>query len=221
MPSLEQASAWYSAADAVHGFDHIWRVYHLAQRIARVEGADLRIVSAAALLHDVNAEQAVADEKQQKKNLEESRVEHHKTATIFALEVLQEEAWQAGDIQAVQHCIRSHRFRDISEQPRTLEAQVLFDADKLDAIGAIGVARAIAYAAKAGAPAFCQPSPTFMATGKLEAGEQHSAYHEYLFKLKKIRSRLYTITGKNLAEARHRGMVDFFEELKAESLGEA
>lgn len=220
MPSLEQARNWYSATDPVHGFDHVLRVYHLSQRIARIEGADQRIVSAAALLHDYGGDQPALQSSGNPAQSAESRANHHQTATEFSHEVLSQEGWDEWDIQSVQHCIRAHRFRDLSEQPRTLEAQVLFDADKLDAIGATGVARAIAYAAQAGAPAFCQPSQTFLSTGKLEAGELHSAYHEYLFKLKKIRMRLFTSTGKALAEERHRRMVVFFEQLKDEALGE-
>lgn len=221
MPSPEQARAWYSATDPVHGFDHILRVYEMAQRIARIEGANLRIVCAAALLHDVGGEQLLIDPKVGDENQTSSRANHQLGATEFAWKVLQEEGWNDNDIHAVQHCIRAHRFRDLSEQPKTLEAQVLFDADKLDAIGAIGVARAIAYAVKAGAPVFFEPSQTFIASGQLEKGERHSAFHEYLFKLQKISSIMYTQTGKALAKDRRQIMEVFFEKLKAETLGKS
>lgn len=220
-PSLEQARNWYSATDPVHGFDHISRVYYLAQRIGRAEGANLRIVSAAALLHDYEGDQLAEKGSDKYAVGLKSRVNHQQTATDFCNVILEEEGWSAADIHAVQHCIRSHRFRDLTEQPRTLEAQVLFDADKLDAMGAVGAARAIAYAAREGYPAFCMPSQTFLTSGELEESESHSAYHEYLYKLRNIRSCLYTITGKLLAEERHHRMVDFFEQLAAESLGEA
>ena len=52
MPTIEQARGWYSADDPVHGFDHVLRVYFMAERLAQAEGADLEIVRAAALLHD-------------------------------------------------------------------------------------------------------------------------------------------------------------------------
>ncbi len=132
MPTLEQARYWYTADDPVHGFDHILRVYRLAERLAGLEGADLEIVKAAVLLHDASLETHV-------------RGEHQVAGAEFARRVLEDEGWGEPRIQAVQHCIRAHRFRDDSEQPETIEAQVLFDADKLDAIGAIGVARAVAY----------------------------------------------------------------------------
>ena len=52
MPTLEQAKSWYAENDPVHGYDHIQRVYRMAERLAHTEGADLEIVRAAALLHD-------------------------------------------------------------------------------------------------------------------------------------------------------------------------
>ena len=123
-------------------------------------------------------------------------------------------------IEAVQHCIRAHRFRDDREPPRSLEAQVLFDADKLDAIGAIGVARALGYAQAHHAPPYALPSARFLASGELQEGEAHSAYHEYLFKLRKLHERLYTSAARRLGEGRHRIMQAFFEALEAEQDGD-
>ena len=130
------------------------------------------------------------------------------------------EGWPDERIAAVKHCIRSHRFRDDREPPATLEAQVLFDADKLDAIGAIGVARAIGYAAQAGQPAYAPATQQFIETGELSPGEPHSAYHEYLFKLRHIKDRMLTRSGRALAEQRHRVMAEFFERLKEEMEGQ-
>ncbi len=129
--------------------------------------------------------------------------------------------WQEQRIEAVLHCIRAHRFRDEREQPQTLEAQVLFDADKLDAIGAIGVSRAIAFSLQAGQPVYSPPSERFRQTGALEPGEAHSAYHEYLFKLSKLKDRLYTPAARRIAEGRHQAMAQFFAELAEELDGRA
>jgi len=101
-----------------------------------------------------------------------------------------------------------------------MEAKVLFDADKLDAIGAMGVARAIAYAIKAGMPFYAPASLCFQDTGVLEPDEPHSAYHEYLFKLEKIQARIYTPAGRTLAAGRHAFMQSFFEQMQAENLAE-
>jgi uncharacterized protein len=93
---------------------------------------------------------------------------------------------------------------------------VLFDADKLDAIGAIGVARAVAYAARAGQPFYAAPSERFINTGEREPNELYSAYHEYLYKLRRLRSLMYTTAGRTLAEERHHFMSAFFVRLESE-----
>jgi uncharacterized protein len=151
---------------------------------------------------------------------EQSPCDHHTVSADFAQEVLDAEGWSSDRIKAVQHCIRAHRFRDDSERPETREAKVVFDADKLDAIGAIGVARAVAYAAQNGQPAFVQPSDRFLETGEKEVGEPHSAYHEYLYKLTRLLGLMYTASGRAIAEERHRYMVAFFERLIVEVNGD-
>jgi uncharacterized protein len=211
MPTFEQARDWYSATDPVHGFDHVLRVHRLAERLALAEGADLEIVRAAVLLHDAQDSRAEQDELQAAQ-----RANHHLRSSEFAGKVLEAESWPAERIAAVQHCIQAHRFRDDATAPQTLEAQVLFDADKLDAIGAIGVVRAVAFSISSGNPVYSPVSQAFLTTGELQAGEAHSAYHEYLFKLVKLKDRLYTPTARSLAEQRHTRMVEFFEGLAQE-----
>jgi len=212
MPSIEQARLWYQEADPVHDFEHVLRVYRIAERLALAEGADLEIVHAAALLHDSRGSAPGGSGVE--------RLEHHITSAQFAGEVLKQEGWSEGRIRAVQHCIRAHRFRHNGEKPQTLEAKVLFDADKLDVLGAIGAARTIAYAALDGMPSYAEPSAQFIQTGQEEPGEPHSSYHEYLFKLVKVKELIFTASGRKLAEARHAFLVSFYEELRAECRGE-
>ena len=202
MPTIEKARAWYSDSDPVHDFEHVLRVYRMAERLAEAEGADLEIVRAAALLHD--AEGATSGS--------ESRTNHHHASADFAAQVLAAEGWDPARIAAVQHCIRAHRWRG-TEAPQTLEAKVLFDADKLDVLGAIGVARVIGYAARSEMPFYFPPSQQFLATGREIDGEPHSAYHEHLFKLKKVRDRMYTETARELASERLEALDQFFERL--------
>jgi uncharacterized protein len=243
MPTIDQARTWYPE-DPVHGFDHVLRVYHLAEKLAQEEGADIEIVRAAVLFHDiesykpsaisyqfndseqvfVSSDLETSDNTPQPNNRgsivsdsqTQNRKDHHLGAAEFAAQVLRAEGWDEARISAVCHCIRAHRFRDNREAPQTLEAMVVFDADKLDAIGAIGVARAVAFATHAGQPAFIQPSNQFIMTGVKEPGERHSAYHEHLFKLIKIKDRLFTPSGRRMAEERHRFMCEFFERLVEE-----
>jgi len=161
MLTLEAARAWYPEVDPVHGFDHIERVYRMAEKLARLEGADLEIVHAAALLHDSRGSDPNSGE----------RLSHHEASARFAEQVLREEGWSEERIQAVQHCIRAHRYRGEQEnEPQTIEAKVLFDADKLDVLGAIGVARTIGYAVQAGQPIYAEPTEQFLTTGSKQPG---------------------------------------------------
>lgn len=210
MISIDTARAWYQDADPVHDFDHVLRVYHMAERLAQSEGADLEIVRAAALLHDAEGSAPGGEE----------RASHHQQSAEFAAQVLQAEGWPAERIAAVQHCIRAHRFRGNGETPQTVEARVIFDADKLDVLGAIGAARVIAYAALNHQPVYAAPSERFLQSGQCEAGEPHSAYHEYLFKLRRIQERLFTPGARALAVERDRYLGEFFERLQAELRGE-
>jgi len=198
MPTIEEARDYYPADDAVHGFSHILRVYRLCERIGKQEKADLTILRAAALLHDVEGDVDV-------------REDHHLAAARFAEKTLIKEGWEDEAISAVVHCIRAHRFRDDSDKPLTIEAQVLFDADKIDAIGAVGVARAVAYAVRAGMDVYAPPSDHYLSTGELAPGESQTVAHEYLFKLRHIKDRIFTVTGRSLAAKRHELMVLFFE----------
>lgn len=198
MPTLEDAREFYPVDDPVHGLSHVLRVYRLCEQIGQAENANLRILRAAALLHDVKGDV-------------DFREDHHLAAADFAEKILGQEGWMEEDIRAVLHCIRSHRFRDKVEEPESLEAKILFDADKLDAIGAVGVARAVAYAVRAGMDVYAPPSPHYLRTGELAQGESQTVAHEYLFKLRHIKDRMYTKTGRSLAEARHQRMEEFFE----------
>lgn len=208
MPTIEQARDWYPENDPVHGFDHVLRVYGMAEHLATETGADLAIVRAAALLHD--AEGAAPD------SPESGRSTHEITSARFARSVLEAEGWDDERIEAVEHCIRAHRYR-ASEAPSTLEAKILFDADKLDVLGAFGIARTIAYAVQAGQPTYTRPSVRFQRQGTPETGEPHSAYHEYLFKLRKVAGRIHTPAAAEIARERADLLIRFFEELSHEA----
>jgi len=207
MPTIEQARRWYEEHDPVHGFDHALRVYTLAEELGTELGADLDILRAAALLHDASG--AAPGEAG-------TRVSHEQDSADFARRILLDEGWEESRIAAVEHCVRTHRFRN-QETPKTLEAKVLFDADKLDVVGAFGVARTIGYAVQAKKPIFAEPSEQFMIDGSKEPEELHSAYHEYLFKLRRVKDRLYTEPAKRIASHRHKVLVQFFDQLAAEA----
>jgi len=165
----------------------------------------MEILLTAALLHDAQGSHPG----------ENSRDDHHLRSADFAGEVLSGMGWPTEKIALVQHCIRAHRYRK-EDIPESLEAKVLFDADKLDVIGAVGVVRALAYAFQAGTPAYTRPSGQFLEQGKTQAGEPHSAYHEYLFKLKNISARLITPAARAIAAERQVFLNRFFDQLAQE-----
>lgn len=206
--SLQTARKWYSNSDPVHDFAHIERVYRMATRLAQAEGADLEIVQTAALLHD--AEGSAPGQENG------NRATHHLNSAEFARQILEDAGWESERIEAVLHCIRAHRFRSGREEPSTLEAKVLFDADKLDVLGAIGVARTIAYAVLDKQPVYAPPSVQFVKTGMKEQGEPHSSYHEYLYKLRNVKNRLYTQSAKKIAAIRHRYLAGYYKRLISE-----
>ena len=208
MITIAEVRSYYESADTVHDFDHVLRVFVLAERIGRAEGADLATVRAAALLHDVERAQAEAD-----------GLDHAAHAADRAREILSGQPEEK--VAAVAHAIAAHRFR-AGPTPETLEAQVLFDADKLDAIGAVGVARAFAYGGAHNQRLWASVEEVDAARW-LEEGDDpdaHTPVHEFVVKLSRLKDRLYTQTGRAIAEERHAYMVAFFERLDAEVRGE-
>lgn len=227
MITLEEARNWYPDEDPVHGFDHVLRVTRLAEMLGEALGADLGILRAAALLHDASGAAPDAEQGSGAQDLggaeaaqeQGARASHERESAAFARSVLEAKGWGAERIEAVAHCIRAHRYRG-REAPISLEAQILFDADKLDVLGAFGVARTIGYAMQAGQPVYAEPSPRFLEHGVLEPDEPHSAYHEYLFKLRNVQGRLHTEAARRMGSERHAVMAAFFEQLAAEAQGE-
>jgi uncharacterized protein len=211
MIDVETARSYYTENDSAHGFDHVLRVWRLAERIGREEGADMEILEVAALLHDIG-------------RVEERRtgICHAQASAERAREILR--AYPQHRVEAVAEAITQHRFRG-ARGPVSLEAKVLYDADKLDAIGAIGVARAYAIAGVERQHLWAQV-PQGYAQRPRQAGRddlgssEHTPVHEYLFKLVKLKDVLFTRTARRLAEGRHRFMEEYFERLRREVAGE-
>ena len=200
MITIDEARRLYDDGDTAHDFDHVLRVLALAERIAKAEGANIEIVRTAALLHDIA----------------HGEPDHHLRGAERARELLANEP--PDFVEAVAHAIEAHRFR-AEPQPRTLEAKVLSDADKLDAIGAVGVARAFAYSGYHGRRLLAPLNDVDPRSPP--TGADHTAVHEFVFKLSRLRDLLYTETAREIARGRHEFMVAFFQRLDAEARGEA
>ncbi|MGD8996833.1 MAG: HD domain-containing protein [Anaerolineae bacterium] len=207
MISIAEARRLYVGADAVHDFDHVLRVLRLAERIGRAEGANLSVVRAATLLHDIGRGDAAA-----------AGADHAAVGARRAQEILV--GRRAELVEAVAEAIAAHRFRSEPE-PASLEAQVLFDADKLDAIGAVGVARAFAYGGAQGQRLWAPFDSVDWNRWEAEGDDpnDHTPVHEFVVKLSRIRDRLFTPTARAIAADRHDTMVAFFERLSEEVRG--
>jgi len=202
----KEARTFFRSARGSHDWDHTERVMRLSRRIGRKEGADLGILELAALLHDIGRE---AEDRSR------GRICHGRSGAALAREMLERHGCDAATVRAVVHCIRTHRFRR-GGQPRTLEARVLFDADKLDSIGAVGIGRAFQFAGEVGARLHdkaidvCKTRPYT---------REDTAYREYLVKLSHVRDRMTTREGRRMAAERHRFMAAFFARLNKETDG--
>jgi len=202
----EKAYEILSEGKGSHDKEHTERVVNLALHIAAIEKADTDIVTAAALLHDIGRhaqDQALG------------KLSHEKISAEMAVPILVDAGYKESEIPPIIHCIESHRYRS-EPAPSTPEAMCLFDADKLDAIGAIGIGRAFVFAGEVGA-AVHLPGLDIEKTESYS--KEDTAYREYKVKLIKIKDRMYTEEGKRLAGERHDFMVSFFDRLDKEAKG--
>jgi len=145
---LRHAARTLASADPAHDWLHVTRVERSAEQIAEAEGAATAIVRAAATLHEVFS---------YPKDHPESHRSGERCAEV-ALEMMRDEQVDEADARSVAECIRVHPF-SAGITPTSLEARVLQDADRLDAIGAIGVARCFATCAKMNRPFYDEADP--------------------------------------------------------------
>lgn len=196
-----------SMEDSAHDCEHIYRVLYNALQIARnEENVNYDILIAACLLHDIGRKEQFADP-----SLCHAAVGAEK-AHLF----LTEQGFTPDFAEAVAHCIRTHRFRK-AMPPQTVEARILFDADKLDVTGAIGIARTLMYKAD-----MAEPLYHVLPDGRISDGTEDlgpSFFREYKFKLEKMYDRFYTKTGEAMARQRQKIAADFYESLYREVNG--
>ena len=186
---------------------HVERVHKLALRIAREvgEAVDLDVLQAAALLHDVA--RAMEDQ-----GLVE---DHAKEGARIARRLLAELGFPAEKIEKVAYCIEVHRYRS-GMKPETIEAQILQDADRLDALGAIGIARVFARGGQVGTPLY---DPSVPPKEKYDGRSETVINHIYE-KILRIKDTLNTEPARRIAEGRHRFVEEFLNRFLKEWEGE-
>lgn len=202
----EEAKSYFRRARGSHDWDHTKRVYQLCLRIGRKEKADLEVLKLAAILHDIGREE---------EDRSNGKVCHGERGAELARKIIEKHHIDKKNIARVIHCIETHRFRK-TRLPKTREAKVLFDADKLDSIGAIGIGRAFLFAGEVGARLH---DPNIAVAKTRPYTVEDTAYREFLVKLSRIKERMFTKEGKRIANERHKFMVGFFKRLNKEAAG--
>ena len=190
--------------DSAHDEEHIYRVLYNALRIAQGEAdVDYDVLIAACLLHDIGRPEQFRDP-----TLCHARVGSEK-AYCFLLD----NGFGEEFASRVRSCILTHRFRKAME-PKSVEAKILFDADKLDVTGALGIARTLMYKGN-----MTEPIYTKLPSGEISDGTQggpDSFFREYKRKLERLYDRFYTKTGAALGKERQAIAAAFYESLYRE-----
>jgi len=168
-----------------HGLDHVLRVEYLYELIGKEEKAEMEVLLPAALFHDI----ARPTER-------ETGMPHEEAGAQIAERYLRSIQYDEERVLKISHAIRTHRYRS-SKKPETLEARILSDADKLDAMGAVGIAR------------------TFIRAGEHQ-GEIRDGISHIHDKLLNLNGLMYTETARQLAKERHRFLREFLEKLEGE-----
>lgn len=195
--------------DAAHDKEHVYRVLRMALALADhvSEAVDRDILTAACLLHDIGRSEQFRD----------PAVCHARVGSEKAHAFLLRLGWSAGRSEWTAACILTHRYRS-SSPPVTIEARLLFDADKLDVTGAVGIARTLVYGGQVGQALYTRGPDGIVLDGS-EDGPP-SFLHEYRHKLTHVSDRLFTPQARALAARRQPAACDFYERL-LEELGVA
>lgn len=189
--------------DGAHDLAHLQRVWHNVRTLQAEEGGDLEVLLAAVLLHD-----CVAVEKNSPLRSQASRLAAKKASTV-----LTDLKWPEDKINTVAHAIEAHSF-SANITPVTLEAKIVQDADRLDSLGMLGVARTFYVAGRTGSALYDPQDP--------EA--KHRDYNDTQFCLDHFQTKLLhladgfqTAAGQRLAQIRHQRLKSFMEQFKEES----
>ncbi|MFD3157254.1 HD domain-containing protein [Haloimpatiens sp. FM7330] len=202
---------------SAHNLDHVFRVYNLCLLLAKYEkNVDLEILIPSALLHDI----ARVEESQDKTG----KIDHAVLGSVIAEDILRDLEYEEEKIEKIKHCIIAHRFRTGNE-PNSIEAKILFDSDKLDVIGASGIARTFMLAGQFEQRLTVDESlnhylkSNTVENGRLKDVSKHTPFIEYEVKFKKIPDKLYTKKAKEIGKERLKFMEEYFDRLKLEING--
>jgi uncharacterized protein len=198
------AKAFHTNDTTGHDWWHVYRVWNLAQQIAQREGANRLVVELAALLHDMDDHKIVGADSDSLPNARQT------LRSIDASPELEDKI--IGVIKQV-----SYKGAGVDTTPTSIEACVVQDADRLDAIGAIGIARAFAYGGSKNRELFNpEEQPNFHGSFHEYKNSKGSTLNHFYEKLLLLKDRMNTNTAKTIAEERHGFMVEFVERFLTE-----
>ena len=189
--------------DSAHDFQHIKRVYKNAEVIGRREGADMKILLPAALLHDL-----VVYPKGSAKTSKSAD-----DSADMAEKLLKSYRYPQDKIDKISYCIRTHSYSK-RLVPATLEAKILQDADRLDAVGAIGIARTFSVGGSE-RRSFYNPDDPFWKSSR-ELDDREWTLDHFRTKLLKLKDSMHTKTAREMAQERARFMELFIKQLQKE-----
>jgi uncharacterized protein len=211
-------------ASPAHDITHVMRVYNLCLELAKYEqNVDLDILRTAALLHDIAR---TKEDKDVRAGFLDA--DHALLGAERSAEILRELGYSEEKIERVKHCIASHRFRG-ENPPRTIEAKILSDADKLDVLGATGIARSFTIGGENGQKIYSDtPVDEYVkenlaggkANGRIIDPSKHASNLEFETKFKHIPAKLHTQKAREIARERLGYMKQFFERLQKEINGQ-
>lgn len=201
-----KAESLFQDASGSHDWAHTLRVARLCSHMGPIEHADMDVLLISAYLHDIG--RCFQDRSN-------GHICHAQKGSEMAEDIIRDFLLQDHQKQNILHCIRTHRYRG-NNIPASVEAKVLFDADKLDAIGAVGIARAYHFAGEHGARLH---NPGNCIENTSPYSRDDTGYREFKVKLCKIKDRMLTSEGRRLAEKRHAFMVAFFHQFIEEYNG--
>ncbi|HOK63288.1 MAG TPA: HD domain-containing protein [Soehngenia sp.] len=188
-------------SDEAHDIDHIFRVLYLAIEIAKdEEDVDMDVLITASLLHDIG----------RKAQLKNKNVDHAKKGAAMAKKFLLDNDYSEDFAKKVSNCIKKHSFRS-DNPPVTCEEKILFDADKLDVLGAIGIARTVMYQTQTHSNLYNLDEDGNLIYG--EDDKNDSFLHEYKYKLERVPEKLFTVKAKEIASKRIKTSQLYYDSL--------
>jgi len=200
-----------NCTDSGHGMEHTMRVYNVCLELAENNpNVDFEVLKFSALLHDIGGQKEILDKS--------GKTDHAVEGAKMVGPILRKFGMAENKIKHIQDCIISHRYKT-ENQPKTIEAKILFDADKLDAIGAIGIARAFVWVGNNRAKIYYKPQDwedyvknnlSGKTNGRIQDKSMHSPQIEFETKIKFLTDKFYTEKAKQIGKKRTEFFIFLF-----------